>query len=487
MTLARLLPGPGEPWTLSPGTPAAEARDLLRAWQRPALPVLEDGRLLGAVTAASLTGRATTGEAVRPVPGLDIQTPVEQARPALGDAPGLGVFEAGRFVGLLSPADLAPPVRPDLAARVWAALRPADAGLLRRLADLAGGAGRLALVGGAVRDALLGQHPLDLDLSLSGLPTLDLAERSGLPFVFHPAYGNATLSLPDGRALDLVQARIESYPHPGGAPEVRPGSLVGDLARRDFGLNAIALPLDDPSGVLDPCGGLADLEARTLRPLHAGSFRDDASRLVRAARLAARLGFTLHPDGWAQVPDALGAAGHTPRLWQELNLALDEPRPAAALRQLEAWGAGALLPDSAADRLAPLDAARDAGEAISETVYAAALLQTLPDAADWSARLGLGERPLRLLERAHSERGYPAGSDEGQLRAALGLSRGPLLSGAEVLALGVPAGPAVGRALAFVADMVRSGQVTTPEGARQALRSWPEFPSILPATPDPEA
>lgn len=484
MPLARLLPGLGAPWTLGPDLPVGEARDQLRAWRRPALPVLAGGRLLGVVTPASLTGCSKTGEAAQPVPELDVAASTDQGRQLLGDAPALAVVNGGTFAGLLSPADLAPPVRPDLAARVWAALRPEDAAFLRRLAALAGPTGRLALVGGAVRDALLGERPLDLDLSLSGRPALDLAERSGLPFVFHSAYGNATLSLPDGRYVDLVQARMESYPQPGGAPEVRPGTLADDLARRDFAVNTVALPLDgEPGGLLDPCGGLADLEERILRPLHVRSFTDDASRLVRAARLATRLNFRLHPDGLAQVPDALMAADHTPRLWQELKLALGEPRPGAVLEQLDRWGAAVLLPSGARARLTRLDARRDAGEDATEVVYAAALLHGLPDAAGWSARLGLGERPLRLLDRAQGERAYPAGSAEAQLRSALNLRRGPLLSGADLLALGVPAGPAVGRALAHVAELVRSGQVTTREEALEALRSWPEFPF----TSDPEA
>jgi len=96
--------------------------------------------------------------------------------------------------------------------------------------------------------------------------------------------------------LDVACARREIYPQPGGKPAVVFDQLEADLARRDFSINAMALVLDPCGGsptLLDPHGGLADLKQRHLRFLHSQSLRDDPTRLIRAARYAARLGFHL--------------------------------------------------------------------------------------------------------------------------------------------------------------------------------------------------
>ncbi|MDO4246205.1 MAG: CCA tRNA nucleotidyltransferase, partial [Deinococcus sp.] len=268
------------------------------------------------------------------------------------------------------------PTLADPATHVWAQLRPADREWLWQLAQAAGSS-RLALVGGAVRDALLGRTPSDLDIVVedaAGGAVERLAQAGGGPFVFHPAFQNATLTLPDGGSADLVRARRETYPQPGRNPVPSPGTLEDDLCRRDFAVNALALVLrpDAAPEVLDVVGGLSDLERAELRPLHSQSFHEDASRLVRGARLAARLGLHATPELLAQVPAALAQAHATPRLWAEAKLLLAEPRPGAAAAQLHDWGAGELLPGL--PLLRQLDALQDGGEAVTPAVYSAALL-----------------------------------------------------------------------------------------------------------------
>ncbi len=237
---------------------------------------------------------------------------------------------------------------------------------------------RLALVGGAVRDLLL--HRVHND-PWRGLPDLDLVvegqaaalvERLQLPASARPhgAFGTVELELrlpgqqpdqPSTWLVDLASARQEVYPQPAENPQVRLGRLDDDLARRDFSVNAMALLLagDGSEGVLlDPHGGQADLAARQLRLLHPQSLQDDPTRLLRAARYSARLGFALAPEsaqqaaatlaawpwGWtpgddpAQAPPALGT-----RLRMELELLLErEPWP-QALAALQSWGGLALL------------------------------------------------------------------------------------------------------------------------------------------------
>ncbi|MFZ9463053.1 MAG: CCA tRNA nucleotidyltransferase, partial [Vulcanococcus sp.] len=251
---------------------------------------------------------------------------------------------------------------------------------------------RLALVGGAVRDLLL--HRVhndpwrglpDLDLVVEGdaaeitagtppAPALAAALRRDLgpervPLITeHGRFGTVAmeLRLPEGGTwlLDLASARREHYPEPAENPVVCLGRLDDDLARRDFSVNAIALLLDaDGRGVhlLDPHGGQVDLQARRLRLLHAASLRDDPTRLLRAARYAARLGFSLDSASQAQARSTLMAwpwpwrtadpADQAPpalgtRLRMELELLLEREPWRAALTALQSWGGLRLLDDA---------------------------------------------------------------------------------------------------------------------------------------------
>ena len=359
--------------------------------------------------------------------------------------------------------------RPD-PSELWKALPGEARAFLTALRNGAEPSARLALVGGAVRDLLLAQSSAspDLDVVLEGGDTEALARNLGAPFTFHPAYGNATLRLPEGLDADLVRARTESYPLPGGPPNPGPGTLEDDLARRDFSINAFALELL-PHGkqrLLSVPGGLSDLEARQLRPLHALSFHDDASRLVRGARLAARLVLHAHPELLAQVPAALEVAPQTPRLAAELRLLLEEPLPGKAARVLEGWGAAELLPAGAADLLERLDVLPGSK---TRTLYAAALLSLTRHPGDLDA-LGLGLRPAELLTRARSGQVFPAGSAEATLHLLLGwsLPYAPL-QGRDLLEMGLTPGPDLGRMLGWLAGQRRDKQFLSAEEERNAV------------------
>lgn len=256
---------------------------------------------------------------------------------------------------------------PDVPAELMTALAAAAAGR------------RLALVGGAVRDLLLHHHHRDpwrglpdLDLVFEGRAR-DLVERlPGLlppgthcSFRDHGSFGTVEVEVGMPQAetwlLDVASARQETYPIPAENPCVSPGSLDDDLARRDFSVNAIALLLDprvDGAQLLDPHHGQCDLAVRRLRFLHTNSLLDDPTRLLRAARYAARLDFELDPASrdqvaavlqrwpWAwkpgdlpqQAPPALGT-----RLRMELELLLEREPWAVALQCLQQWGGLALL------------------------------------------------------------------------------------------------------------------------------------------------
>jgi tRNA nucleotidyltransferase (CCA-adding enzyme) len=154
---------------------------------------------------------------------------------------------------------------------------------------------RVYLVGGAVRDLLLGRERADLDLVVVG-DAAELATNLGAEPVEHERFATAKVEI-GGHEVDLATSRTETYAEPGALPEVEPAdSIEADLGRRDFTINAMAIPLGEPSRLIDPHGGRADLDAGVLRALHPGSFVDDPTRALRAARYAARFGFELEEE-----------------------------------------------------------------------------------------------------------------------------------------------------------------------------------------------
>jgi tRNA nucleotidyltransferase (CCA-adding enzyme) len=244
--------------------------------------------------------------------------------------------------------------------------RADGAAILERLRELPGGStlldvaavhGEVELIGGAVRDLLLDPKgtPRELDVVVSedsfGLAGL-LAGRLSLdrppgqdsptPHV-HDRFGTATVEWPGGR-IDIAERRGERYTRPGALPEVHPGSVEEDLARRDFTVNTIAVALAGPhEGELHGVdGALDDLTTRHLRVLHERSFLDDPTRLMRMARYRARLGFTIEPRTAQLAAEAIDTGAletvSPARIGAELRLTLAESDPVAALESLEQLG-----------------------------------------------------------------------------------------------------------------------------------------------------
>lgn len=168
------------------------------------------------------------------------------------------------------------------------------------------------LVGGQVRDAVLEISVRDLDFVLVGdAPALaaDIADRLGGQFTVHSRFGTATVYI-EGYHVDIVTARKESYSFPGSLPETSPSDLDDDLARRDFSINAMALPLsgNNPK-IIDPFGGLKDLSDGLIRVLHSDSFADDPTRMMRAVRYEQRLGFNITVDTLLELGQTI-SRGH---------------------------------------------------------------------------------------------------------------------------------------------------------------------------------
>jgi tRNA nucleotidyltransferase (CCA-adding enzyme) len=196
------------------------------------------------------------------------------------------------------------------------------------------------LVGGAVRDWLMGQPAGDLDFTVEG-DAIDFAralqsERGG-EVLAHERFRTATWTY-NGLHTDVTTARSEAYPRPAILPVVAPASIDVDLLRRDFSINAMALRLRDDA-LLDPLGGQTDLDRKLIRALHARSFIDDPTRILRAARYAARFGFDIEPSTRAWIDAGLaylkGLSGE--RVKYDLELTFSIVQSAEALIMLREW------------------------------------------------------------------------------------------------------------------------------------------------------
>lgn len=190
-------------------------------------------------------------------------------------------------------------------------------------------------MGGPVRDGLLGIESPDLDIAVEGaMPAVgnDLARELGGRFVFHRRFLTGTVTLPDGRHIDVCRTRTERYPRPAALPRVRPARIEQDLARRDFTINALAQEITEAGlgRLLDRHHGRQDLKRRRVRVLHARSFVDDPTRVFRAIRFATRLGFDIEEQTLDMMRLAIAArlpALLSPeRVLYELRLFCREPR-----------------------------------------------------------------------------------------------------------------------------------------------------------------
>lgn len=343
-----------------------------------------------------------------------------------------------------------------------------------RLAALAGidrvraasGPEPVYVVGGAVRDMLLGLGGIvNLDLVVEG-DAAAVAARLGADPTIHERFGTATVSLGE-TLIDLASARRESYPRPGALPEVEPASLAEDLARRDFTVNAMALPLAGPARLVDPHGGLPDLEAGVLRVLHPRSFSDDPTRALRAARYAARLGLSLEPGTAGLLVQADLGTVSPERVEAELRRQASEDDPARGFGLMAEWGlidldgeaVGLIAELSRLLAAQPWSGVADRTEAILAVVQGRLEGSRALAAAD-------PQRPSDAVEAAHGHSGA-------ELAVARALGAAWLdrylvewrdvrleIGGEDLLAAGVEQGPAIGRGLAAALRAKLDGDVS---------------------------
>ncbi|MBI5354121.1 MAG: CCA tRNA nucleotidyltransferase [Chloroflexi bacterium] len=206
------------------------------------------------------------------------------------------------------------------------------------------------LVGGFVRDLLLGRPVNDLDIIVEGDAIQlghALVKKHGGKLTphhkFHTAIWHMTPDTSALRTIDLITARTETYLRPGALPTVKPSTIEDDLHRRDFTINAMAIRMDgDHFGeLLDPLNGQADLEKGVVRVLHPHSFIEDPTRIFRAVRYAERYSFILHPSSFILInPESLAILKSLSgeRIRHEFDLIFSEERSFAMLLRLDELG-----------------------------------------------------------------------------------------------------------------------------------------------------
>lgn len=247
-------------------------------------------------------------------------------------------------------------------------------------------------VGGYVRDLLLGLRHVDIDLVVEDDAIAvgrRVAQSLNAVLTAHPRFGTAHLRLTEAIMLDLATARSERYPASAALPEVAPASLRADLLRRDFTINAMAARVDRHrfGPLIDPLGGLQDLERGLIRVLHEQSFVDDPTRLFRAARFEARYRFAI-ARGTVRLMEAALKEGVIRRLagfriFTELRLIAKEPSAPRILRRLSDLGVLAAVHP----KLALSSAAFGLLECVGRVLAQAPSLPLLEGAAEGQAHL----------------------------------------------------------------------------------------------------
>jgi tRNA nucleotidyltransferase (CCA-adding enzyme) len=374
--------------------------------------VADGGRLVGAVGREDLDKAIGHGLSHAPVKGImsgRVPTATEDAPLAelqrlvtRADTGRIAIVRGEKLVGVVTRSDLlrglvgtapeggAP--APSIAAELDALerLRPAFEAIAAASEPYDG----VYLVGGTVRDILLGEESFDVDIAVEG-DAIELAGRIadelGGRVRPHEKFGTAVVLYGEGERIDVVTARTEFYDAPAALPTVEHATIREDLFRRDFTINAMAASLkgDDFGRLVDPFHGRRDLEERTIRVLHNLSFIDDPTRIFRAIRYENRHGFRMDASTTrlARGCIEMGLVGDlsTSRLRDELVALLEEGEVGHTILRLAELGADrAIHPHLAADE---------------EAVRLAGRLRELKDelhveAPDWRLRLAVLARRL---------------------------------------------------------------------------------------------
>jgi tRNA nucleotidyltransferase (CCA-adding enzyme) len=423
---------------VSPDDTVAHAMVLCQRHRQSAMQVGEPRELAGIVTREDLDKAIAHGLSHAPVKSVmtsDAVTSTEDAPlaevmrlVAASDAGRVPVVRDGEVVGVVTRSDLLAalgeplgaeeePGGPDLGERLLAleSLHPVFEAVQAVSESFDG----VYLVGGAVRDVLMGEPNFDVDIAVEGDGISfgrALAGAVGGRAVLHEKFGTAIVLFGAGGRVDVATARTEFYDYPGALPTVEQASIRQDLYRRDFTINAMAVSLKgaDFGRLVDYFGGLRDLSQGVVRVLHNLSFIDDPTRIFRAIRYETRYGFRMdaHTLGLARACVEMDLVGElsSSRVRDELQALLSEERVADSIRRLAELGIDrAIHPHLAADEEAvgvieEVDRVRDryAREAPPWRLRLAVLARRLSstDVLDWAEGLKLRRRDAERIADA---------------------------------------------------------------------------------------
>ena len=355
--------------TVPPEMTVVRAAELMQRYGHEGFPVLKDGRVVGILSRrevdramrlglenAGISMYMTKGEiTVRPDDAIEtlqqvmVQHGVGQVPVVSAEGAVLGIVTRTDLINLL----LKVPSRTDsrsrnkeIAHKLGEMVEEKKLSLLWQAADTAEALGyTLYIVGGFVRDLLLGRPNLDIDLVIEGDAislAKALASDIGGRVRTHARFGTAKWILNGNESLDFVSARTEFYTYPTALPQVERSSIKQDLHRRDFTINTLAIRLDrDHRGeLLDFYGGERDLGEGVIRVLHSLSFVEDTTRVLRAVRLEQRLDFQIEPRTRELISNALGLLARVSgeRIRHELFLLFQEQSPEDGLARMEELG-----------------------------------------------------------------------------------------------------------------------------------------------------
>ena len=524
---------------VGPDTSVRDAMTLCQRHGQSGVFVVDHDRLVGSVGREDLDKAVSHDLAHAPVRGImssrvvsaDEDTPLVELR-ALVAAAGDGrvaILRDAELVGVVSRTDLlrelegvtSVSVEPavDIAAELRAV--PRLAAVVDAVVGAVDPADGVYLVGGTVRDILLGEESFDVDIAVEGDAisfAYALARALGGRATPHHKFGTAVVSYGDGGRVDVVTTRTEFYDAPGALPTVERAGLREDLYRRDFTINAMAASLAAPEfgRLVDPFGGRRDLDARVLRVLHNLSFIDDPTRIFRGIRYEARYGlrFDEHSARLLRGCIEMGLVGDlsTSRLRDELVALLQDSGAEQGIRRLGVLGADrAIHPHLRGDEHAAelfaraVELSDELGVGVPTWrigIAALATHLTSDEAYDWLDRLKVRRRDVerivgaitvapRIVERLRADRLDPAQvvaladpfapdapllalarDDRAELREYFARLRDVRLeiSGADLIELGLAESPRVGEILAEIRRRKLNGDVGGREAELEAAR-----------------
>ncbi len=525
--------------TVSPSDTVARAMTLCQRYGQSGVLVVDDGRLVGSVGREDLDRAIGHGLSHAPVKGImsgrvltaapdaslvELQRMLagsDEGRIAIVEGDGVAGVVTGRDV-LRALGEAAEPARETSESiaselRALERLQPVFAAISAASEGVEG----VYLVGGTVRDVLIGEEGFDVDIVVEG-DAIALARRVarelGGRTREHEKFGTAVVVFGDGERVDVVTARTEFYDAPAALPAVEHASIREDLFRRDFTVNAMAASLktEDFGRLVDPFGGRADLAAKTVRVLHNLSFIEDPTRIFRAIRYENRYGFRMdeHTARLARSCVEMGLVGDlsSARLRDELTALLEEGEVAHSLPRLAELGAAsAIHPHLAADDEAvrvfdrARELARELDIGVPDWRLGLAVLarrMSASEVSDWLDRLKVRRRDADLIAAAVAAgpriaarlRGEPPAPSEIVTMAeqfapdaplfALALDDSPLLrryfeelrhvrldvAGAELAELGLGESPRVGEILAELRRRKLDGELDGRDAELAAAR-----------------